>query len=335
MRARFATKVARARPSTPRPKLRGQLVDGPCAVASPRDVRRRRVNWEQVQAIQIDEADGGRSDHLERLREAASCVLESLNAERLKLPMLPQAATEAIALANDPSTGMRDLGRVLKLDPLLAARVLAVANSSMYGSGGVKSLEQALGRLGTGAIRDVLYQAVSDAHIFRGEDASFLQRERAHSLSVGKATRALCRRVGLDSDYAFVCGLLHDIGRPVLHEMFVKDPPDVDPAQLPELLTGLHTVVGSRVARSWSLPPLVVEAIRRHHRYRNFGKAEGSYSQIGNVIAAADRIATHFGEGRPATPINIEKDAVFFELGLDVKTIAELVAEVAEQAQAA
>ncbi len=307
----------------------------PTAVAYSRDTR-RRIEWGRAQTIQIDAMDdeSGRGPRT-RLREAAASVVKALDADRLKLPMLPQAATELISLANDPSAGMRDLSRVLRLDPLLAARVLAVANSSMYGSGGVRSLEQALGRLGTGAIRDVLYQAVSDAHIFRGKDASFLHRERAHALSVGTATRALCRKIGLDSDYAFVCGLLHDVGRPVLHELFLQEPPDVEPAQLTELVTGLHTVIGSRVARAWSLPPLVLEAIRRHHRYRNFGKTEGTYSQIGNVIAAADRFAQHFSDGPDAKPINVERDAVFFELGLDVQAIDSLVAELAEQAQAA
>lgn len=279
--------------------------------------------------------DGGRSEQQSRLREAAKKVIASLDADRVKLPMLPQAATDAIALANSPNTGMRELSRVLRGDPLLAARVLAVANSSMYGTTAVKSLEQALGRLGTGAIRDVLYQAVSQAHIFRGSDASFLERERAHSLLVGQTTRALCRQIGLNSDYAFVCGLLHDIGRPVLHELFVSAPPEIDPSGLPDLMNGLHTVVGSRLARNWALPPLVIEAIRRHHRYRDFGKTDGSYSQIGHAVAAADRLAQHFGAGRPVARIDVKKDAIFFELGLDVATLEAIIESVDPTAKAA
>jgi putative nucleotidyltransferase with HDIG domain len=177
--------------------------------------------------------------------------------------------------------------------------VLAVANSAVYGGMRVRSLPQALARLGTGTIRDILYQAVSECPVFRGRAGRALTAERTHAVTVSHVMRSLCKKVGAEEEYAFVCGLLHDIGRAVLLELFHHEPPaEIDRAEIPGVITLIHTTVGRQVARNWQLPGLVIESAKRHHQYRDFDGA-GSYSQIGNLVAAADDLAIHVGAGRP------------------------------------
>lgn len=259
-----------------------------------------------------------------RIRAVAQQLVDLIGENKIKVPMLPQAATEAMRLANDPSACIRDIETVVTGDPILAARVLAVANSPLYGGHHVRSLGRALQRLGTGTIRDILYQAVAEAHIFRGNAGQALQMERQHAVSVAHATRLVCQYIGLESGYAFVCGLLHDIGRPVLMEVFQSTQHKLPEDEQESVTQHIHAYFGAHLAASWGLPKLVLEACRRHHVYRNWGGKE-NYSQIGNVVAVADRLAIHFGIGRETKPVDLERDRTYFDLGLDVSLIPQLL----------
>ena len=224
------------------------------------------------------------------------------------------------------------LERVVGQDPLIAAKVLAVANSAAYGGVKVRSLGRALSRLGAGTIRDVLYQAVAECHVFRGDAGRALLEEREHAVAVARIAKAVCRHLGIESDDAFVCGLLHDIGRTITLDLASREHRDLEPPQLHWIADRIHSPIGAHVATVWKLPALVAEACRQHHRYRD--PKTGKYSQMGNIVAVADRIAEHYGAGRPARPVEVMQEQCFFELGLSPDGAEALVAE-CDEAQAA
>lgn len=58
------------------------------------------------------------------LKELAACG---------ELPSLPAAATRIVALAQDATAGMEDVADAVMMDPALAAKVLRIANSPLYG----------------------------------------------------------------------------------------------------------------------------------------------------------------------------------------------------------
>jgi len=289
-----------------------------------RTIRRSDVVWElgdeDRAELQTTQRDGQ-----ERAKEVAEQILGFLASGRFRVPMLPEAALDAITLANDPKTGARELERVISADPVLAARVFTIANSSVYGIH-VRTLTQAVQRLGTGTIRDILYQAVADAHIFRGRDGAALTHERDHAVGVAIATRYIAQQIGLESGYGFVCGLLHDLGRTVLMEFLHQHPPAGATREDLELVVRqLHTFVGGRVSTLWGLPKLVTEAARRHHVYRDWAGPSGGYSQIGNMVAVADRLAYHLAWGRLVQPVNLRSDRTYYDLGLDPERVLGLV----------
>ncbi len=269
-----------------------------------------------------------------KVRAVAAHFVGKLEGDVLKLPMLPKVATEALQVANDPTVGIREVEAIVEADPIIAARVLAVANSAVFGGQQVRTLGQALKRLGTGTIRDVLYQAVSEAHIFRGDNGAALAREREHGVAVAHATQLICKALGIESANAFVCGLLHDMGRTVLMELFSHDPPNLEPEEAELLILRLHPVIGAKLAKMWQLPSLVAEGCRRHHTYRDF-RTPGTYSQMGNIVAAACRIGVHVGAGRPAKPVNLMEDRCFFDLGLDPSQITDMIGELSSLPTAA
>lgn len=241
--------------------------------------------------------------------------------------MLPESANEALILANDPNTPMNRLDRTVARDPVLAARVLAVASSSVYAGAPVRTLAAALQRLGAGAVRDILYQSVMQCHMFRGEDEKAARMQQDHAIATGRIAKAICTGVGCDSSQAFVCGLLHDIGHVALR--LLKGHPSLatcSPAEVAAVHDVVHTTLGARMATKWKLPEEIIEGIRRHHRFRDW--EPGAYSKSGHVIAAADAVADHLGVGVAPKALGERELALITELGVDP---ANLIA-VAQQA---
>jgi putative nucleotidyltransferase with HDIG domain len=258
------------------------------------------------------------------LRDRAMELVKQVREDAIAVPMLPAAATRVLTIANDPSASVQEVARVVERDPLLAARILAVANSARYGTTRVGSLKNALARLGSGTVRDVLYEAVAQAHIFRGPAGSGLAAELEHAVGVARTAQVVCERLGIPSEHAFVCGLLHDIGRPIIVGLVTKmrEPP----AEMQRLVDAAHARVGAEVAKRWALPKVVADVCLHHHHDAD----TSGYSQFANIVAVADRIARHLGIGRRVTAIDLTRDRCFFDLGLDRDRVMELVRATAE-----
>lgn len=276
-------------------------------------------------ALRSDESSSAGLPHVQQI---ARTVLQNLeSADKHRIPMLPRVASRALQIASDPRTDFRQLEAVIQPDPMLTARVLAIANSSLYGGGAGKiaNLRNAMMRLGVDVMRDVLYQSIAEAHVFRGASEAFLRHQRVHSCAVAYLSRDLCKSIGLAADAAFLAGLMHDVGAVIVRQVLESDPPaSMQAADVPELTEILHPNVGRLVCKKWGLPDLVTDGARYHHEYRG----EGHYSQIGHIVACAERLAAHAGLGDTPSPdpTDVRQEAMLYELGLGAEDIEALVA---------
>lgn len=286
-----------------------------------------RLRTEQHQVHEVHTDASRREDFL---RGVAKRVLDKVeSATEHRIPMLPRVAARAMQIANDPSVSIRALESVIQPDPMLMARMLSIANSPVYGAGKkISNLRTAMMMLGVGLVRDILYQSVAEAHIFRGASESYLRRQRLHGVAVAYLARDLCGQVGLDRDYAFLAGLMHDMGAVVLRQILDAEPEEnVGPDASEAVIDLIHPHVGRVVCERWKLPGVVREAARRHHRYRDFDKKDG-YSQIGHVLFTAERLAEHVGLGHGDYPKPLDDAGMMalFELGLDQATVDDMIA---------
>ena len=199
---------------------------------------------------------------------AAIEILEPLMLQRTSdLPVLPALALEALALSRRANVRMDQLLDVIEREPLLAARVLGVANSAFYSRGmPTTSVQYALVRLGTHAVRDVLTMAVYSSTVFDVPGLSELVRECFdHSVAVARASRELARFMDLDPEVAFLAGLLHDVGYARCLKIARTALAQVEREPMLEAVDALHAAAGGVLARAWSLPAEVVLACERHH----------------------------------------------------------------------
>jgi putative nucleotidyltransferase with HDIG domain len=203
------------------------------------------------------------------------------------LPTLPRSVTEALRLARTPGLDFDVVARVAASDPPLAARVVSVANSALYARAGmprIANVRLAAVRLGTQATRDVLYQVAYasmfvDAPRFR----DLVEATFQHGVRAARNARLLARDRGIDTDVAFLAGLLHDIGRARCWKLLAQRRGAVDIAAAAAAVDELHAVAGAELAAAWHLPEEVVEACRWHH--------EPDGREFPALIAAADGLA--------------------------------------------
>jgi HD-like signal output (HDOD) protein len=135
-------------------------------------------------------------------------VLDSL----AKLPAMPVAAASVIRLLNRGEGDAAGLAAAVACDPVLAARVLQVANSSFYGlARRIRTIQDAVVVLGQKALRNmVLAMAIKGMHSHFGEVEKKLWEE---AIGHACAARLVARRCGVcDVEEAFLAGLVCSIG---------------------------------------------------------------------------------------------------------------------------
>jgi len=191
------------------------------------------------------------------------------------LHVYPAAATKVMQVAKSPTSSLVDMERAVSTDPVLAARLLKMANSPMYGlRSRVASLDRAIAVLGFAGTRDVAL-GLAIGGIGSGL-TPWGKRMWRHALAAAWANKVLTRHVRhVDVEGAFVTGLLHDVGLQlllVLHDEAVGGLLMKYQAEGHELLAAEkesfgtdHTELGGACLRRWGVPPQIADVIVAHH----------------------------------------------------------------------
>ena len=201
-------------------------------------------------------------------------VQARVRSNSLQLPTLPIVALQCIELLNDTQHNFRLVAELLGQDPLMAAQVLKAANAAAYGATGrVKTLEQAVGRLGERALRMKLVE-LSARQVFKSKSRrirELFQGLWEHSLAVAQLANdiAVRSRQGIEPDAVYLAGLLHDAGKPIVGGLLLeaekildaRDIPFMGPETWLKVVDGTHRDVGVAVAEGWKLPKEAVRAI--------------------------------------------------------------------------
>ncbi|QQS36231.1 MAG: HDOD domain-containing protein [Ignavibacteriales bacterium] len=196
-----------------------------------------------------------------------------------QLPSIPKVLFEVTKVLNSPNVQPNKLAELISKDQGLTTRLLAIANSPLYGiKRKVSSLDFAVLVLGTQEIKDIV-TALSLVDSFGAQgDPNFDPMEFwIHSMVVGSAAKSMSQSLGFQfgSD-AFVAGILHDLGIMVTYKFLPKQFKEIielsksadikmPDAEL-EVLGLTHQEVGRFLAEKWSLPIQLCEALSRHHK---------------------------------------------------------------------
>jgi putative nucleotidyltransferase with HDIG domain len=235
----------------------------------------------------------------EMARRAEELVLKRIDAEDLGLPALPLVAVRCIEILSHADFSVNDLARAIETDPLVAARVVRLANSAARSTlEPARSVIQSVMRLGADELQTLMFE-VSARPIFASHDRtiSALGSELwSHSVAVALLARALVRKVsGAQPEAAYLAGLLHDVGKPLMAAMLldaerrlfnVRTKTWLFPATWLALIARAHRRVGIALAQAWRLPPLVVASVRDAQSYDvDDGTKPANAVRLANALA--------------------------------------------------
>jgi HD-like signal output (HDOD) protein len=223
---------------------------------------------------------------------AEAALIQTLEGGRAALPLLPQVATQALELANNPDSGVREFSELIMRDPPIAARFIATANSALYSRGQtIRSVQDAVARIGLGAARDLVFQVVY-ANTVSGLKAFQSEVEQSFQRSV--LCGVICRLAGpllrLNVADAYLCGLLHDIGESRVYRILSEGKMPPAETEVGPLVQKYHPRAGAELAMRWALPDEIVQVCRRHE-----DKGPPSSDQL-RLVRIADLVVSHVKE---------------------------------------
>jgi len=204
---------------------------------------------------------------------------EAILAGIKNLPSIPKVVFEVTKLLGNSKTTTSQLAELISKDQGLTSKILAVANSPLYGiKRKVSSIEFAILVLGFGDIRDIV-TALSLADSIKTKPSKYFDPYEfwVHSMVVGTAAKGISTNFGFDfGSEAFVAGILHDIGILVIYKFFSKEfdqivelsqTDNMNILDAERMVLGIsHQEIGRFLAEKWSLPKVLCDTLNFHHK---------------------------------------------------------------------
>ncbi len=223
-------------------------------------------------------------------------ILDQLEQGNLDLPILPQVANQVLLVAGDPNANASKLSSLIQQDQALAGQILRIANSPAYlPRSPVVSLQQAIAWLGSNMLSGIAFSVSVQSGVFnvKGYETEVKNLWR-HALTSGLYGKEIARKIRHNVENAFLCGLLHAIGKPVVLHIIIGLSKDTQPKPsrgvIEQLMNECHVQVGSKLAKSWKFPDPVQEAILL---YQDHTYAQATSPAKGTIITClADRMAS-------------------------------------------
>lgn len=248
-----------------------------------------------------------------------------------------------LELARDPAVRLEDFERSVAASPRLAAEVVRVANSALYGmEGRIHQLQRAVLILGVQSVSGIAVSILARRQLLGGELGALGDALWTHSLEVGVASQLIARCLGLPLEAeGYLVGLLHELGVLELRRehgtgysaLLARASRGEMPLERLELEAFAQTHaqrIGAEMT-SWGFPELLRQAAEAHHTPES--APEGARPLAALVRAAHALAAGSSGGFCDAPPRDIAKES-FEELGLYPDDVVDIQTELAQRMKA-
>jgi HD-like signal output (HDOD) protein len=232
----------------------------------------------------------------------------------------------------DPELPIARISSIVSLEPLVATKLLQLANSALYQMRGAPAvdLKAAITRLGIKLVRTTAL-AIAMRQLMRSKDiAIFSDLATAlwnHSLKTAAATRVLARvHTRINQDEALLAGLVHDLGAFYMLYRAAQYPElCARPDSMRFLIMQWHESIGVSLLGALGMPEEIVNATIDHDQPRPAPETIQTLADIvyiGNILAG-----THFEW------LHQEVNPNAGEIELYRKRFADLLPEIETDAQ--
>ena len=209
-----------------------------------------------------------------------------------ELPQFPENISAINRLLSNPDSKMSDIAMQISNDVSLSAELLKLVNSAAFAlASPCSSIYDAVKLVGLRGIKNLLFSigaVQSFAKVTGGKEDLWSHAYQVAFYSYNLARNFFSGNRNVVED-AYVCGLLHDMGKIIFEK----------------LVAGVnHAEIGARVAENWNFPDVIVSAIRYHHAPDS---APEEVKKLVHVVYLAD-LMTHYQR----------QEVAFYQIDVDV-----------------
>ena len=266
------------------------------------------------------------------VRSALDVIAADAARGDIVFPTHSEIALRVQRLLDDPECSIEALGKLIGAEPILATRVLAIANSIAYNPGGrtISEVKSAVSRLGFATLR-----ALAAAVIVRQmKDMSLAESHRSlaaklweHTASVAALARVIAHRVTRQNpDAAFLAGIVHEIGG-----FYLIARADDFPGLLTSGLELWHdegeAAVGRAVLRALQAPAPILAAMETLWS----GFLAMPPTSLGDTLLLADQLSPIESPIDALAGMSRKGMSAELELLIDEDTLSGILAESAEE----
>jgi HD-like signal output (HDOD) protein len=276
---------------------------------------------------------------MNKSKEFNNIVEESARGE-LIFPTNVHTSLKLQQALDDPNCGIETAAKLVLTEPMLSARVVAIANSVAYSrfGGGVTNVKTAVTILGFSTLRSIvatviirqLSHAITDPALRRMANQLW-----EHSAHVAALAHVIARRVSqVDSDTALFAGIVHEVGGfyllsraqefPVLLEDIRNVPQDTeDGADSPE------AIIGRAVLNKLMVPKTVITAVEALW----YGMRIMPPVTLGETLLLANDLAAVASPLDPRSASDIKQDASAIDFAVGNDSLKDVLIESEQEAR--
>jgi len=232
--------------------------------------------------------------------EIQRICIKRISNDTLVIPTIPAVAARAQEALKEGDPGLKRASDLIEQEPFLAARALRMAGAS--GSGKKVALLEVLNRIGPKGVKQILAEgAAQKAYVSPNPEIAVAQRKVwEHGVAVGTLARDVLALSGHgDSEAAYLAGLLHDLGKPLVASLLGEAERQatqlynrswIPSGMWVEVVGQTHRAVGLALAEKWQFPEQVARCMRESQEYDNSDR-----TSLVNAVCFANALAKKTG----------------------------------------
>lgn len=255
-------------------------------------------------------------------------IARDLSSGKVVFPTYFSITLKVRNLLRDPELSLDRMAAGVRLEPLLASRLLQYANASaLRAAGPVADLKAAIQRIGLDAVRAIAFslameQLAKSKHMAPFTDLS--RRIWEHSVTAAALARCLASQArALRPDEAMFAGLVHDLGAFYLLYRCAEHPGlSADPDTLEHLLMDWHDGIGHALLAAMQQPDAILDAVQDHESAPALGIED--MTSLRSIVILADRFAHTLATWLP--PEEVARRQALLDAAIDPATQRSILA---------
>ncbi len=233
--------------------------------------------------------------HSPYAQSVAEQLAKTIASQQVEVPVLPDVTHQVLSLTQDSDSDASQLAKIIQSDPTMGGHVIRIANSAAYTpNSNLVSLQQAITRLGMVEISNIAISTSLNSKMFKAPGyEKYIESIWQHSLFTAAWSKEISRTLRKNVEAAFLCGLLHSIGKVVILQTIAdfsqEDSEILHEDDITQLFNEYESQVSQVVSDAWGLPEIVGEAITYYSHFQNAPTS----AEVAATVLFGSQIASH------------------------------------------